>query len=78
MDNLIRAAADVQELQYRVHCAVELVRAVHTTITEGQNEPDENDYDALFGAYWFLRTLDAEMKETAERLGGAVCDVKKG
>lgn len=77
MDKLIAAAADVQELQYRVHCAVELVRAVHTTITEGQNAPDENDYDALFGAFWFLHTLDAEMKETGERLWDAVCEVNR-
>ena len=77
MDKLIAAAADVQELQYRVHCAVELVRAVHTTITEEQNAPDKNDYDALFGAYWLLHTLDAEMKETGERLWGAVCEAKR-
>lgn len=73
MDKLIMAAADVQELQYRIHCAVELVRAVHTTITEGPHEPDEKDYDALFGAHWLLHILDVEMKETGERLWNAVC-----
>lgn len=72
MDNLIHSATDVQELQYRIHCAVELVRVVHTTITDGVSEPSENEYDALFGAYWLLRTLDAEMKETGERLWQAV------
>ncbi len=77
MDNLTRAAADVQELQYRVHCATELVLAVHTNITQGQTEPDGNDYDALFGAYWLLHTLDEEMKETGERLWGAVCEVNR-
>lgn len=71
MNNLIRAASDVQELQYRMHCAAELVRVVYTAIMEGANKPGENDYDALFGAYWLLHTLDAEMKETGERLWGA-------
>ena len=77
MDKLITAASDVQELQYRVHCAVELVRAVHTTITEGASEAGEKDYDALFGAYWLLYTLDKEMKETGARLWGAVCEATR-
>lgn len=77
MDKLIRTVSEVLEFQYRVHCAVELVRAVHTTIAEGQSKPDENDLDALFGAYWYLHTLDAEMQETGERLYDVVVEEKK-
>lgn len=76
MDKLFTQALDMQDLQYRMHCAAELVRAVHTTIAEGPCEPGENDYDALFGAYWLLHTLDVEMKETGERLWEATRKAK--
>ena len=49
MDKLIQAAADIDDLQYRIHCAIELVRSVHESITDGANEPGQNEYDALFG-----------------------------
>lgn len=72
--DLIAAVGDVQDLQYRLHCAVELVLSVHTSITKGDCAPDQDSYDALFGAYLLLHTLDEEMKETREQLWRSVCD----
>ncbi len=73
MDKLIQAAADIDDLQYRIHCAIELVRSVHESITDGANEPGQNEYDALFGVYCLLHSLDMELEETSERLWNAGC-----
>ena len=38
MDKLIQAAADIDDLQYRIHCAIELVRDKDTDRT--RTSPD--------------------------------------
>lgn len=70
--DLFAAGNDVQDLQYRIHCAVELVRMVHTASEYGPDEVGEDEKDALFGAYWLLKTLDNELEETAGRLWSAL------
>lgn len=70
-NDLWMAINDLDDIQYRIHCAAELVRAVHTTITEGSSEPCENDYDAMFGAYMALDTLSNEMRGCLDRLSDA-------
>ena len=67
-DRIYMRIADLEELQYRVHCAVEMVLAVHTAITQGVNAPDGNDYDALFGAYCALGSLDTEFQNAVQQL----------
>lgn len=71
-DKLIEKASDVDELQYRIHCATELVRMVHASLTQDVNEPGENDFDGLFGAYWLLSTLEKEMHQVSEELCSAI------
>lgn len=73
---LIAAGSDVQDLKYRIHCATELVRMVHTAIEYGPNEAGKDEHDALFGAYWLLQTLDAELEKVGDRLWSAICEVK--
>lgn len=77
MYKITMKVADVQDLQYRMHCAVEVVRAVHTSMNEGSCAVGQDDYDALFGAYLLLHTLDEELKETAEDLWGAISESQK-
>ena len=74
---LIEKARNVDELQYRIHCATELVRMVHASLTQDINEPGENDFDGLFGAYWLLHALEKEMHQTSEGLWAATCEVSK-
>ena len=73
---LFNAGNDVQDLQYRIHCATELVRMVHTAIVYGPNEAGEDEHDALFGAYWLLQTIDAELEKAGDRLWSAIWEVK--
>jgi hypothetical protein len=65
---LIRAAGNIDDLRYRIHCASELVRCVFVAITQGDCEPCNDDYDALFGAYSYLSSLDTELKKASEHL----------
>ena len=52
MDNEIRGflTAD-DDIHMQMHYAVESVRQCWVALTQGDNEPCEGDYDALFGVY---------------------------
>ena len=76
--NLYLRIADLDELQYRIHCAIELVRMVHTSITQGENEPTENDYDGLFAAWNQLDNLNEELKADIEKLYDAYRNYSHG
>lgn len=71
-DKLIEKASNVDELQYRIHCASELVRMVHTSLIQGESKPSDDDFDGLFGAYWLLSTLEKEMHQVSEELCSAI------
>ena len=77
MDKILRKAADIDELQYRIHCASELVRMVHTAMTDSSDEPCERDFDGLFGAYLLLNSLENEMHEESEKLHDTIFKAKK-
>ena len=57
---------EISELHYRLHCAVELVRMIHSSITEGVNNPTMDDWDGLFAAYLLLASIDKEMEAKIE------------
>lgn len=57
---------DMAELHYRLHCAVENVRMIHGSITEGVNNPTMDDWDGLFAAYLLLQAIDKEMETAIE------------
>ena len=76
--NLYLRIADLDELQYRIHCAIELVRMVHTSITQGENKPTENDYDGLFAAWNQLDNLNEELKADIEKLYDAYRNYSNG
>lgn len=49
----------IYNTQYRIHCAAELVRIVHNSLSTSTH-PSENDIDGLFAVYLLLNEL-AEM-----------------
>lgn len=65
-------SADLDELHIRLHCAIELVRVVHTALTEGASIPSEADFEGLFGAYCLLESLDNELAGKIESLYAAM------
>lgn len=67
-DRIYMRIADLEELQYRVHCAIEMVSAIHTAITQGESTPGKNEYDALFGAYRTLDSLNTEFQNDVQQL----------
>lgn len=67
-DRIYMRIADLEELQYRVHCAIEMVSAIHTAITQGDSTPGKNEYDALFGAYRTLDSLNTEFQNDVQQL----------
>ena len=69
MDNSFRALlSDTDEIQFQMHCAIESVRQSWVALTQGENEPTEADYDALWGTYHRLSQLDAEFLQNKEDL----------
>ena len=69
MDNSFRALlSDTDEIQFQMHCAIESVRQRWVALTQGENEPTEADYDALWGTYHRLSQLDAEFLQNKEDL----------
>lgn len=69
MDNSFRALlSDTDEIQFLMHCAIESVRQNWVALTQGENEPTEADYDALWGTYHRLSQLDAEFLQNKEDL----------
>ena len=69
MDNSLRALlSDTNEIQFLMHCAIESVRQSWVALTQGENEPTEADYDALWGTYHRLSQLDAEFLQNKEDL----------
>lgn len=61
MDNELRELlTDTDEIHLQLHCTIESVRQCWIALTQGDNEPCEDDYDALFGVYRRLSQLDHE------------------
>ena len=65
-------SADLDDLQARLHCAIELVRVVHTALADSVSVPVAADFDGLYAAYCLLESLDREFAEKID----AVCKQK--
>ena len=69
MDNELRELlTDTDEIHLQLHCTIESVRQCWIALTQGDNEPCEDDYDALFGVYRRLSQLDKELRDNKEGL----------
>ena len=69
MDNELRELlTDTDEIHLQLHCTIESVRQCWIALTQGDNEPCEDDYDALFGVYRRLSQLDKELRDNKDGL----------
>lgn len=69
MDNELRELlTDTDEIHLQLHCTIESVRQCWIALTQGGNEPCEDDYDALFGVYRRLSQLDKELRDNKDGL----------
>lgn len=69
MDNELRELlTDTDEIHLQLHCMIESVRQCWIALTQGDNEPCEDDYDALFGVYRRLSQLDKELRDNKDGL----------
>lgn len=67
-ESILHTADNIRDIQYRIHCASELVRVLHTALEYGPNQIDKNELDALFGASWLLYLLDSEFESEVTEL----------
>lgn len=69
MDNELRELlTDTDEIHLQLHCTIESVRQCWIALTQGDNEPCEDDYDALFGVYRRLSQLGKELRDNKDGL----------
>lgn len=65
--------SDMDDLQFRVECGVDIVSALHECIEHGDFQP-RNYANALYGAYVYLNSLSEEMRS---RIDAAYSEVRK-
>lgn len=53
-DETMNRLTELDDIQLQIHCAVESVRQSWVAMTQGESEPCEDDYDALYGIYSHL------------------------
>ena len=68
MNEIIEQLCDLDEIHLLLHCSIESVRQSWTAMTQGENEPCEDDYDALYGIYRRLAELDERLNNRKEKL----------
>ena len=52
MDNTLHALlSDIDDIHLQMHCTIESVRQCYVAMTQGDSEPCQDDYDALYGVY---------------------------
>ena len=79
MDNTLHALLlDIDDIQLQMHCAVESVRLCYVAMTQWDNEPCKDDYDALYGIYSRLSQLDKQFCDNKEAIWQAVYRLSKG
>ena len=67
-DEMTNQLSDLYEIHLLLHCSIESVRQSWVAMTQGDSEPDEADYDALYGIYRRLAELDERLNNRKEKL----------
>lgn len=57
---------ELEEIHLQIHCAVESVRQSWVAMTQGDSEPCEDDYSALYGIYCYLSEQEKRLNEWKE------------
>lgn len=65
-DETMNRLTELDDIQLQIHCAVESVRQSWVAMTQGESEPCEDDYDALYGIYSHLSELEKRLLEWKE------------
>lgn len=61
MNTISEAVNDLDDLQYQMHCAINALDAIHTTMSCGEYRA-EGYLDGLFGIYAQLDALNQKVK----------------
>lgn len=72
----IFVAFDLDELQNRLHGAIQLLRHSYYGITASGCEPDERDFDALFSLFCYLQSIDDELSAKIDELQDSIYAAK--
>ena len=67
-EETMRQLIELDEIHLQLHCAVESVRQSWVAMTQGDSEPCEDDYDALYGIYSRLSQLDKQFCDNKEAI----------
>lgn len=69
MDNgLYVLLSGIDNIHFQMHCAIESVRQCYIAMTQGENEPCDDDYEALYGIYSHLSQLDQQFCDNKEAI----------
>ena len=69
MDNTLHALlSDIDDIHLQMHCTIESVRQCYVAMTQGDSEPCQDDYDALYGVYSRLSQLDKQFCDNKEAI----------
>ena len=67
-DETMNRLMELDHIHLHIHCAVESVRQSWVAMTQGDSEPCEDDYDALYGIYSRLSQLDKQFCDNKEAI----------
>ncbi len=65
-DETMNRLMELDHIHLHIHCAVGSVRQSWVAMTQGDSEPCEDDYDALYGIYSHLSELEKRLLEWKE------------
>mgnify|MGYP004493857809 CR=1 FL=1 len=68
---------ELDEIHLQLHCAVESVRQSWVAMTQGDSQPCEDDYAALYGIYSRLSQLDKQFRDNKEAIWQAAYRLSK-
>ena len=69
MDNgLYVLLSNIDNIHFQMHCTIESVRQCYIAMTQGENEPCDDDYEALYGIYSHLSQLDQQFCDNMEAI----------
>ena len=79
MDNALHALlSDIDDIHLQMHCTIESVRQCYVAMTQGDSEPRQDDYDALYGVYTRLSQLDKQFCDNKEAIWQAAYRLPEG
>lgn len=70
-NRLLTLCGDLDDIAFRMESSARLVLITHTAFTEGPNEPNKDDFNALLSIYFQQAALIDELRDTVSVMQAA-------